>query len=221
MCDISAAIAGVSGGLNAIGQAQQVNAQNRAAISNYEHQVKTRERNWFQTLSIWGAKKNKYYQALDENNLAAQRGYSQAQVGLNKAFNKAIQDNETSFIKYLQESGKLAASGRVGRSIDRINTLDIGALERQAGRRRYALTQSREAYKANIENIQRQQLSARNQLFAEVSFAPEPDIAPPQPVLQSASSALFMGLAGAGLDAFGAYQANKPQQVIVQNPQVS
>jgi hypothetical protein len=210
VCDISAAIAGVSGGLKAIGQTQSINAQNKANRRNWEYQMETRKRNWYQTLSIWGAKKNKYYQDLNENDLAAQRGYSQAQVGLNKAFAKAIQDNETSLIKYLQSSGKLSAAGRTGRSIDRINILDIGALERQAGRRQYALTQSKEAYKANIENIQRQQKSARNQLFSNVAFAPVPDIAPPPPVQRSASSALFMGLLGAGLDAYGAYQDAKP-----------
>jgi hypothetical protein len=210
VCDISAAIAGVSGGLKAIGQTQSINAQNKANRRNWEYQMETRKRNWYQTLSIWGAKKNKYYQDLNENDLAAQRGYSQAQVGLNKAFAKAIQDNETSLIKYLQSSGKLSAAGRTGRSIDRINILDIGALERQAGRRQYALTQSKEAYKANIENIQRAQKSARNQLFSNVAFAPVPDIAPPPPVQRSASSALFMGLLGAGLDAYGAYQDAKP-----------
>ena len=214
MCEPTAIVAGVSGGLNAIGSAQSVNAQNKASRQNWENQMETRKRNWYQTLSIWGAKKNKYYQDLNENDLAAQRGYSQAQVGLNKAFAKAIQDNETSLIKYLQSSGKLSASGRTGRSIDRINILDIGALERQAGRRQYALTQSKEAYNANIENIQRQQKSERNQLFTNVAFAPVPDLAPPPPPQQSVSSTLFMGLAGAGLDAYGAYQAAQPTPVV-------
>ena len=214
MCNPVAVVSGISGGLNAIGQAQAISAQNKANRQNWEYQMETRKRNWYQTLSIWGAKKNKYYQDLNENDLAAQRGYSQAQVGLNKAFAKAIQDNETSLIKYLQSSGKLSAAGRTGRSIDRINILDIGALERQAGRRQYALTQSKEAYKANIENIQRAQKSARNQLFSNVAFAPVPDLAPPPPVQRSASAALFMGLAGAGLDAFGAYKAAQPTQAL-------
>ena len=218
MCSAIALVSGISGGLNAIGQAQAISAQNKANRQNWEYQMETRERNWYQTLSIWGAKKNKYYQDITENDLAAQRGYSQAQVGLNKAYSQAIQDNEKSLINYFQKSGQLSAAGKTGKSIDRINLLDIANLERQAGRRQYALTQSFEAYKANIENIKRQQKSARNQIFSNVAFAPVPDIAPPPPVQQSASAALFMGLAGAGLDAFGAYQSNKPQQVIVTNP---
>jgi hypothetical protein len=218
VCEPTAIIAGVSGGLNAIGSAQSVNAQNKANLANWENQVETRKRNWYQSLSIWGAKKNKYYQDLNDNDLAAQRGYSQAQEGLNKAYAEALRDNEESLIKFIKSSGKLTASGRTGRSIARLNNLEIAALEKEAGRRQYALTKSKEAYDANVENIRRQQKSARNQLFSNVAFAPIPDLPPPPPVQQNPNFALFLGLAGAGLDAWGAYESAKPQKVIIQNP---
>ena len=54
-----AALAIANAGLGFIGQQQQQRAANRAAINNHKYQVETRERNWYQTLSIWGAKKNK------------------------------------------------------------------------------------------------------------------------------------------------------------------
>ncbi len=38
-----------------------------------------RKRSWFQQLSIYGAKVNKYNIDLNENDLAAQRGYAKAQ----------------------------------------------------------------------------------------------------------------------------------------------
>ena len=214
MCTALAAVSAVTGGLQAIGSYQAARTQNQIAINNHKHQVQVRERNWFQTLSIWGAKKNKYYQDIVENDLAAQRGYSQAQVGLNKSYASAIQDNEKSFIEYFKNSGKLSASGRTGRSINRINILDIAKLERDKGRREWALTQSFEAYKENIANIGRQQKSARNELYTNVAFQPIPDVAPPAPVTQSATGALFMGLASAGLDAFSAYKSAQPQKAI-------
>lgn len=192
-----------SGAFGAIGAANQAKARNRARMQNYKHQLNVREHEWYQQLSIWGAQRNKYFQDLTENDLAAQRGYSQAQVGMNEQFSAAAQRNEGALIKYLQESGKLAAAGRTGRSIKRIGTLDLGALERDAGRTYWKLTQSREAYKANVESIRNQQLSNRNQLSANVAFSPVPDLAPPPPQMENQSPA--MGLMSAAFGGLTSY----------------
>ena len=207
-----AALAIANAGLGFIGQQQQQRAANRAAINNHKYQVETRERNWYQTLSIWGAKKTKYAQDIDEGNLAAARGYAKAQDGLNKAFASAIQSNESAFIKYLEGSGKLSAAGRTGRSVNRINTLDIGKLERTAGRQAWALTRSQEAFKENVESIRRAAVANKNNLFANVAFAPVPDAAPPAPVLNQTSP--FLALASAGLDAYSAYQQFKTPSAV-------
>lgn len=193
-----------SGAFGAIGAANQAKARNRARMQNYKHQLNVREHEWYQQLSIWGAQRNKYFQDLTENDLAAQRGYSQAQVGMNEQFSAAAQRNEGALIKYLQESGKLAAAGRTGRSIKRIGTLDLGALERDAGRTYWKLTQSREAYKANVENIRNQQLSHRNQLHANVAFAPIPDLAPPPPIYEKEGVGA-MDILGAGISGLTSY----------------
>ena len=50
-----------SAGLGFIGQQQQQRAANRAAINNHKYQVEARERNWYQTLSIWSAKKKQIF----------------------------------------------------------------------------------------------------------------------------------------------------------------
>ena len=64
--------------LGGIGQAQQIKAENRRRIREYERQLEMRKRNWFQQLSVYGAKVNKYNIDLNENDLAAQRGYAKA-----------------------------------------------------------------------------------------------------------------------------------------------
>ena len=201
-----AALAIANAGLGFIGQQQQQRAANRAAINNHKYQVETRERNWYQTLSIWGAKKTKYAQDIDEGNLAAARGYAKAQDGLNKAFASAIQSNESAFIKYLEGSGKLSAAGRTGRSVNRINTLDIGKLERTAGRQAWALTRSQEAFKENVESIRRAAVANKNNLFANVAFAPVPDAAPPPPVTSNNTLGLLAGLVGAGVSGASTYR---------------
>ena len=116
---------------------RQAAARNRARKQNWEHQLRVRKQNWYQNLSIWGAQRNKYFTDLNENDLAAQRGYAQAQVIMNRDFAAAAQKNEGELIKYLQSTGKLAAAGRTGRSIKRIADLDFGALQRSSGRTYY------------------------------------------------------------------------------------
>jgi len=186
------------GAFGAIGASRQAAARNRARIQNYEHQLKVRKHQWYQQLSIWGAQRNKYYTDLNENDLAAQRGYSQAQVGLNRVWESAAQNNESQLIKYLQSSGKLAAMGRTGKSISRIAALDLGALERAQSKNFYRLTKSKESYKANVENIRNQQMSHRNRLQARVAFAPMPDLAPPPPQMENQSPGMGLLLAGLG-----------------------
>ena len=198
------------GAIGAFGASKAAKARNTARQRQWKAQMESRKREWYQSLSIWGAKRNKYFKDLNENDLAAQRGYDQAQQGLNAQYAASIQANEGALIKFMQKHGRLTASGRTGRSINRINILDIAKLERDKGRREWALTQSFEAYKENIANIGRQQKSARNELYTNVAFQPIPDVAPPAPVTQSATGALFMGLASAGLDAFSAYKSAQP-----------
>jgi len=162
----------------------QAKSRNAAAKQNYEHMLAVREHEWYQQLSVWGAQRNKYYTDLTESDLAAQRGYAEAQVGLNDQFAAAAQRNESKLIEYLQGSGKLAAAGRTGRSIKRIGTLDLGALERSAGREFYKLTRSKQAYKANVENIRSQKISDQNEIWGRAAFAPIPDLAPPPPIYE-------------------------------------
>ena len=206
MCAPPALMAGASfaqGAFGAFQGAAQAKARNRAAIQNYEYQLEARKSQWYQQLSIWGAKRNKYHRDMTENDLAAMRGYSQAQVGLNDVFAQAAQNNETALIKYLQGSGKMMAAGRTGRTVARLNTLELGQLERNAGRNIYKLTRSREAYKQNVENIRAQQISNRSKISSKVAFAPVPDLAPPPPQMENQSA--MPGLLKAGLGAAMTY----------------
>lgn len=213
MCDpVTMGVATFAQGtMGALGSANQAKARNQAAIRDYKYQLAQREANWYQSLSVWGAKKNKYHNEINENDLAAQRGYSQAQVGLNNMFAQAAQRNEGALIKYLQSHGKMAAAGRTGRSAARISTLELGALERQAGRNLYMLTQSKEAYKANVEGIREKQMSHRNKLYSQVAFAPVPDLAPPPPVLENQSPGMGIAMAAlGGITAFGKAGGKNP-----------
>ena len=90
MCNPTAVVSGIGQGLSAIGQSQAIKAQNEQARRNWEYRMETRKRNWFQQLSIYKEKKNKYAIDLNENDMAAQRGYTKAKLALDNQMRKAL-----------------------------------------------------------------------------------------------------------------------------------
>ena len=80
MCSPSVAIAGVGQVLGGIGGMDEAKARKAAAKRQYAAAVEQRKRNYLQNLSIYSAKVNKYTIDLNENDLAANRGYAKAQA---------------------------------------------------------------------------------------------------------------------------------------------
>lgn len=165
-------------------QRRQAAARNRARKQNYEHMLAVRKKKWYQQLSVYGAKKNQYYQGLDENTLTANRGYAAAQVGFNRAIGKTMQANEGALKKFLAGGKNFE---KTGKSIARINALNYGAMMSESSKRYYQLTLGKEDFKNTVDNIYRKQKQHRDQLHANVAFQPLLDLAPPAPQLESES----------------------------------
>lgn len=182
----------------------QAKARNAYATQQYEQNEEFRKAEWFQQLSVYGARRVKYEVDLTEDDIAAQRGYTQAQVGLNDKLAEAWRRNENRTVKWLQSSGKLTAMGRTGKSIRRMKTLDIGALERSAGREVAALTRNRESFKENVEAIRNKQRSHRNRLYPNVALVPLPGMPTPPPMLESTDPTLgYLSAALSGIATYG------------------
>ena len=171
--------------LGAQGEKARIRARNKAKREQYDFLLQQRKRDWQNQLSIWGAKRNKYIIDVTENDLAAHRGYAQAQAGLNAVYDQAAQNNEAALIKFLNKHGTLAAKGRTGRGVGRINVMELAEMERAQGREFHKITKSREAYLANIEQIEGKARSRRRGLRSELGFAPVPQLAPPPPQMES------------------------------------
>ena len=195
---------GVSSILGGIGQAKAIRAENARRIREYERALEMRKRGWFQQLSIYGAKVNKYNIDLNENDLAAQRGYAKAQSNLRALEGRVLAENEASFRKLVSKKlGRARASGQTGRGVARGERLDIGEYLRGTGRRAYGVSMAREKFKENVENIRRRQVSARRGLFSKVAFNPVPSMAPNPPQLRGTGMTMlnaFVGAAGAFAD---------------------
>ena len=184
--------------LGGIGQAQAIKAENRRRIREYERALEIRKRNWYQQLSVYSAKVNKYNIDLNENDLAAQRGYAKAQANLRALGGRVTAQNEQKFRELVSKKlGKRRSSGQTGRSVRRGETLDMAAFGRYTGRQAHGISMSREKFKENVENIRRKQVSARRQLFSTVAFNPVPSIAPNPPELRGTGMVMANAMLGA------------------------
>ena len=204
---LGAIFAGASSILGGIAKSNQAKARNRAAVREYERQIEMRKRAWFQQLSVYGAKVNKYTTQLNENDLAANRGYAQAQAALGAQQSKALAQSEEKFIEFVNKKlGKVRASGRTGRSAARLERMQFAAFGREQANLAFKLTRSAEAYQTNVEAIRNQQKSARNQLYGDVMFQPVASLPPSSPVMENTSMPIFQGILGAAGGIFNAME---------------
>ena len=184
--------------LGGIGSRNAARAENERRRQEYKRALEIRKRNWLQQRSVYGAKVNKYLTDVNENDLAANRGYAQARAALNAARSKALGSAESALIKHTRENvGKIAAAGRTGQSAARLASRMDAAYEMKMGKLAYKLGKSHEAFLSNLEIIKNKQKSARNQLFSQVAFAPVPSLAPNPPQMKNENKGLIQGLVGA------------------------
>ena len=200
--------------LGGIGQAQAIKAENRRRIREYERALEIRKRNWYQQLSVYSAKVNKYNIDLNENDLAAQRGYAKAQSNIRSLEGRVVAQNEQKFRELVSKKlGKRRASGQTGRSVRRGETLDMAAYGRYTGRQAFGISMAREKFKENVENIRRKQVSARRGLFSQVAFNPVPSIAPNPPELRGTGMVManaMLGAVGSLAKGFGGQDMGAP-----------
>ena len=218
---ISAAGAGAS----AIGSYQsasaQADAQNAAATRNYKQQLKVRARKWDQTRHVYSQKVSQYDQTLDENSMAAARGYAAAQRNLNNQFSKAAFSQEGDLAKLIRSQGNFAAAGRSGRSTDRLNAEQMMQFGRGNAVIAENLMSAQMGYRNKTENLNREQLSANRKAYSQVAIAPQQDVAPARPVMTPGPSGLSLagGLIDAGMSGFNTVDTLTPGGVFGQRPE--
>ena len=122
----------------------QARAENKAAKRNYEYQLKKREADWMQTLSITNTERVMHEQTIDASNLGLSQVYGDIQEKFGDQIGQALQEDEANWKKFLQDNQgmKMAASGQTGRSADRISTLDLADYLKKGSRKAYELTES-------------------------------------------------------------------------------
>ena len=169
-------------------------AANEAARRDYEYKLQKREADWMQTLSITNTERVMHAQLIASTNLGLSQVYGDIQEKFGDQIGQALQEDEVNWKQFLEQSksADLAASGRTGRSIDRISTLDLAEYLKKGSRKAYELTQSREELTKAGAKAAGMARAEQMQSFAKNAIIRNPDLAPPAPVMQNVGAAAFM-----------------------------
>ena len=172
----------------------QARAANERARRDYEYNLKKREADWMQTLSITNTERVMHEQTIDSSNLGLSQVYGDIQEKFGDQIGQALQEDEVNWKQFLEQSkgAELAASGRTGRSIDRISTLDLAEYLKKGSRKAYELTESREELSKAGAKARGMARAEQMQSFAKNAIIRNPDLAPPKPVMQNVGAAAFM-----------------------------
>ncbi len=179
----------------------EARAANETARRNYAYQLKKREADWMQTISLTNLERVQYKQGIDASNLGLSQVYGEIESKFGDQIGETLQADESNWKQFLEKSASssLQASGRTGRSIDRISTADLGNYLREGARNAYALTRSREKLDAAGAQAVAKARAEQMNLFAKNNIIKNPDLAPPAPVMQNVAAASLMdGLKIAG-----------------------
>ena len=172
----------------------QARAANETARRNYKYQLQKREADWMQTLSITNTERVMYEQGIQASNLGLSQVYGDIQAKFGDQIGQALQEDEVNWKQFLEQSksADLTASGRTGRSIDRISTADLGEYLAKASRKAYELTEGKAEMDAAGRKAAGMARSEQMNMFAQNAIIRNPDLAPPQPVMQNVGAAALM-----------------------------
>ena len=147
-----------------------------------------------QTLSITNTERLMHKQTIDASNIGLSQIYGDIQEKFGDQIGQALQEDEVNWKKFLEQSksADLAASGRTGRSIDRISTADLGEYLAKGSRKAFELTESKAEMDAAGRKAAGMARAEQMNMFAKNAIIKNPDLAPPQPVMQNVGAAAFM-----------------------------
>ena len=160
-------------------------------MKQYEHQLAVRKRNWMDQLSLANVERVQYDQTLDAIHVGLGNAYAALQEQFRDQIGEALQQDEAGWQEFMQnnKSASLAASGRTGRSVDRISAVELGQYLRQGSRRAYELTKTRRKVDQGMAQAAAEAQHARMEAFAKINVVRNPGLAPPKPVMQKPKSA--------------------------------
>jgi hypothetical protein len=207
VCEPVTLLTAAAGTANAVGGLASAGAQKKAEVNNYKRQLKIREIEWDRSRAMYGQKVSEANEQLDENFMAASRGFAAEQSQLNDLYNQASVSLQNDFAKIAEQS-KYYGSGKTAQ---RLAARDMAAFGRAQALTASNLVRAGESYDNDVANIRQQLKSANRKTVAPVMFKPQPGLPPVKPNTDMTGANLsFIGsMIGTGLDSYSAYKASK------------
>lgn len=190
-----------SAGLSAAGGLAGASAQKTAEVNNYKRQLAIREIEWDRSRSEYAHKVTEAEEQLDENFLAASRGFGAEQVELNSIFDQASVELQNDFTKLMEDQ----KSYGTGKTAERLQARDIAAFGRSQALTSSNLVRAREGYDRDVTNIRQRLKSANRKTLAPVQFKPQPGLPPVKPNtdMTAANLGALGTLVGGASDIYG------------------
>ena len=154
-----------------------------------------------QTLSVTNTERVMHEQGIDASNIGLSQVYGDIQAKFGDQIGDALQEDETNWKEFLQnnKASDMAASGQTGRSAGRASTLALAEYLKKGSRKAYELTESRQELTKAGQKAYGMAKAEQMNSFAKNNIIRNPDLAPPQPVMQNVGMAALMdGLSIAG-----------------------
>ena len=204
MCEPVTLLTAAAGTASAVGGLASAGAQKTAEVNNYKRQLKIREIEWDRSRASYGQKVSEAKEQLDENFMAASRGFAAEQSQLNDLYNQASVNLQNDFVKIAQ-SQKYYGSGKTAQ---RLAARDMAAFGRSQALTASNLVRAGESYDNDVANIRQQLKSANRKTVAPVMFKPQPGLPPVKPNTDMTGANLsFLGsMIGVGFDTHKAYK---------------
>ncbi len=189
---VGSQVASAAGGLYSAGK------QKEADAANYRRQLEIREIEWDRTRSKYANDLVQYEEQIDENFMAASRGYAAEQGQLNDLFNQASVAFQNDFVK-LMEARQFYGSGNTAR---RLGARNLAAFGRSQALQASNLVRAREGYARDVTSIRDRLRQANREAYSGVMYKPQPGFAPVKPNTDMTGD--FLSFAGSMASAAGA-----------------
>jgi hypothetical protein len=196
-----------SGIFTSLGQQQardsEARQRNRSLLSNYRYNLAKYNQEVNYRNQVYGQQIKQYEQQVSFNNRALQDAYEGEQRRVNDVFSSIAFKNQDSLIKFAQNYGKFAATGQSGKSVDRLENAQRGALGRVQAIRQASLRNAIGEQKFNNRRFRLQAEQANAQAYAQVAVPPMFAPPPNQPTYVSSPNRLGLGIGNSLLSSLG------------------
>ncbi len=168
-------------------------AANEAARRDYEYKLEKRERNWMQTLSMTNVEHLQYEQGIDASNLGLAHTITDLQGQRSDIVDRMVTESQADWKEFLAKNtgDQLKASGRLGRSSERISAIDLGQYLKKGSDKVHALSKADAQLNKQAAQAAGQARAEQMQMFTNVAFVKNPDMVPPKPVYRNVGLAAF------------------------------